>query len=381
MSVAAVAAVGCTATTQPTGTAPPPPPPASIQLALQPVAGGLDRPLDLTAPPNDTRLFVVEQTGAIRIIAGGAVLPVPFLDLSAAISCCGERGLLGMAFPPTYPTDDRVFVSYTRTTGDSRISFFRVSSDPNVADPTETVLLDVPQFASNHNGGQIAFGPDGFLYIGLGDGGGAGDPAMTGQDRTDLLGSILRLDVNGGSPYAVPASNPWVAHQTFRAELWNYGLRNPWRFSFDRSTGDLYIGDVGQGRREEINVQAAGAGGGQNYGWNVMEGSTCYQASTCNPAGLTLPVVEYDHANGACSVTGGYVYRGPAVPELAGMYFYGDYCAGWVRSFRLVDGQATEQATWATLGTGGNLTSFGQDAAGELYVVAGGTVARIVRAP
>jgi glucose/arabinose dehydrogenase len=343
------------------------------------VASGLDRPLDLTAPPNDGRLFVAEQTGAVRVIAGGVLLPTPFLDVRDSVSCCGERGLLGLAFHPAYPADGRVFVSYTSRSGASRIASFHVSSDSNVADPTETVMLEVPQFASNHNGGQIGFGPDGYLYIGLGDGGGSGDPAQTGQDRTDLLGSMLRIDVDGAAPYAVPATNPYVGHQSFPAEIWNYGLRNPWRFSFDRQTGDLYIADVGQGQREEVNVQPSGSAGGGNYGWNTMEGSICFQSSSCSRAGLILPVVDYDHGNGACSVTGGYVYRGSTIPELAGTYFYGDYCAGWVRSFRYANGQAMEHTTWASLETGGGLASFGQDAAGELYIISGSTVARIVR--
>ena len=382
-----LALVGCTSTTQPTGGNPPspppppplPPPPGSVVLALQAIASGLDRPLDLPPPPNDPRLFVAEQTGAIRIISSGTVLATPFLDLSSQVSCCGERGLLGIAFPPDYATDGRVFVSYTRGNGDSRISSFPVSGNPNVADPTETVILDVPQFASNHNGGQIAFGPDGYLYISLGDGGGSGDPTGTGQDRTDLLGSILRIDVDGGTPYAIPPTNPYLGHQTFREELWNYGLRNAWRFSFDRQTGDMYIADVGQSQWEEVDFQPAASSGGENYGWNTMEGSHCFQVATCNQTGLTLPVLDYDHSNQACSVTGGYVYRGSAISELAGTYFYGDYCAGWVRSLRIVNGQATDLMSWSALDTGGGLTSFGQDAAGELYIIAGGMVWRIGR--
>ena len=217
------------------------------------------------------------------------------------------------------------------------------------------------------------------VYISLGDGGGGGDPQANGQDRTTLLGSILRIDVDGGSPYAIPGTNPYRNHLTFREELWNYGLRNAWRFSFDRSTGDMYIADVGQGSREEINFQPAASTGGENYGWNVMEGSQCFNAGSCNQSGLTLPVHDYDHSGGACSITGGLVYRGSAIPALAGTYFYADYCAGWVRSFRLSGGQASDHFDWADLAVN-SPTSFGQDAAGELYIVGSGTVWRIVEA-
>ncbi len=269
---------------------------------------------------------------------------------------------------------------YSQNNGDTRISSFTVSADPNQADPaSESILLNQSQFAGNHNGGQIAFGPDGYFYISLGDGGGGGDPQANGQDRTTLLGSILRIDVDAGSPYAIPGTNPYRNHPTFREELWNYGLRNAWRFSFDRSTGDMYIADVGQGSREEINFQPAASTGGENYGWNVMEGSQCFNAGSCNQSGLTLPVHDYDHSGGACSITGGLVYRGSAIPALAGTYFYADYCAGWVRSFRLSGGQASDHFDWADLAVN-SPTSFGQDAAGELYIVGSGTVWRIVEA-
>jgi len=361
--------------------APGPPPPGAPTLALETVAGGLSSPLDLTAPPGDqSRLFVAEQTGAIRIIENGMLLPLPFLDLSGVVSCCGERGLLGIAFPPDYATTGRLFVSYTKRNGDSRIASFTVSAgDPNVADPgSEAVILEVSQPFGNHNGGGIVFGPDGMLYIGFGDGGSGGDPQGNGQDRTDLLGSILRIDVSGSAPYAIPADNPYAGHATFRQELWNYGLRNPWRFSFDRQTGDLYIGDVGQNRREEIDVQPAASAGGENYGWNTMEGLECYNATSCDQTDLVLPVLDYGHGGGACSVTGGYVYRGSAIPALAGTYFYADYCAGWVNSFRWDGAAATEQIRWDALAPGDVITSFGQDADGELYVIGGGTVFRIV---
>jgi glucose/arabinose dehydrogenase len=345
---------------------------------LQLVASGLDRPIDLTAPAGDPRLFVAEQTGAIRIISGGGVLPTPFLDLSGQVFCCGESGLLGIAFHPNYAANGRFFVSYSQGNGDSRIAEYSVSGNPDVANTAETVIIDVPQPASNHNGGQIAFGPDGYLYISLGDGGGGGDPNGLGQSRTELLGSILRIDVDGASPYAIPSTNPYAGHQTFRQELWNYGLRNPWRFSFDRQTGDMYIADVGQNLWEEIDFQPAASSGGENYGWNTMEGSHCFEATTCNQTGLTMPVLDYDHLDGSCSVTGGYVYRGTSIQGLAGTYFYADFCTRWVRSFRMNNGQATELTEWTALMPPDRIVSFGQDANGALYIIAGSSVHRIV---
>jgi len=350
-------------------------------LGLAPVASGLSEPVYLTHAPQDPgRLFVVEKTGAIRIIANGILLPRPFLDLSDSVSTGSEQGLLGLAFPADYAATGRFYVSYTRKSGDSRLARYRVSTtDPDSADPaTGQMLLGVSQPASNHNGGMIAFGPDGYLYYGLGDGGGGGDPLLTGQDPTDLLGSILRLDVSGPGGYTIPPTNPFATSATNRHEVWNYGLRNPWRFSFDRQTGDLYIGDVGQGQHEEIDVQPAAGGGGENYGWNVMEGLSCYNTTSCNQAGLTLPVLDYDHGS-ACSVTGGYVYRGSAIPSLQGHYLYADYCAGFVRSFRWVGGQAVDRQSRATLSPGPFITSFGEDSDGELYLMTqGGDLYRIV---
>ena len=337
--------------------------------------------MDLTAPAGDARLFVAEQTGAIRIISSGTLLLAPFLDLSGRISCCGECGLLGIAFHPNYAANGRFFVSYTQGNGDSRIAEYTVSGNPDVAGAAETVILDVPQPFSNHNGGQIAFGPDGYLYISLGDGGSGGDPNGFGQSRTELLGSILRIDVDGAGPFVIPPSNPYFGHATFRQELWNYGLRNAWRFSFDRQTGDMYIADVGQNLWEEVSFQPGSSAGGENYGWNTMEGNNCFQSATCDQTGLTLPVLEYDHSNGACSVTGGYVYRGTSIQGLAGTYFYADFCARWVRSFRMSNGQATELTEWTALMPGSTVTSFGQDANGELYISAGSSVYRIVSRP
>jgi glucose/arabinose dehydrogenase len=358
----------------------PVPPEGAVPVALEQVAEGLDFPLYLTAPPGDPRLFVVEKGGAIRVIKDGALLAEPFLDIHAQVSTGGEQGLLGLAFDPAYATNGRFIVHYTNTAGDTRLSAFHVSADPDRANPTsEQVLLAVDQPFANHNGGQIAFGPDGFLYLGLGDGGSEGDPNGTGQRRDDLLGSILRLSISS-SGYTVPPDNPFVGANGARGEIWSYGLRNPWRFSFDRLTGDLYIGDVGGNRLEEIDVAPASTRGGRgvNYGWNVMEGTSCLGGAGCDTTGLTLPVLQYDHGQG-CAVTGGYVYRGAAIPALQGHYFYADYCRGFVRSFRLVNGAPAEQADWPTLSPGAAIPSFGEDAAGELYVLsADGRVLKIV---
>jgi glucose/arabinose dehydrogenase len=356
-------------------------PEGPVPVGLEAVATGLAFPLYLTAPPGDPRLFIVEKGGAIRVVRDGAPLAAPFLDLGGQVSTGGEQGLLGLAFPPDYMTSGRFFVHYTDLAGDTRLSGFRVSADPDVADPaSEAVIFTADQPFGNHNGGQIAFGPDGYLYLGLGDGGGAGDPLGNGQSLAEPLGAILRIDPAGGTPYAVPADNPFVGAEGARPEIWSYGLRNPWRFSFDRGTGDLYVGDVGQGQWEEIDVATAAEGGGRgiNYGWSIMEGRHCLSGDSCTPEGLALPVVEYGHGSG-CSVTGGYVYRGAAIPALQGHYFYADYCRGWVRSFRLEGGAAVDEAEWSTLRPGGPVASFGEDAAGELYVVAGGgQVFRIV---
>jgi glucose/arabinose dehydrogenase len=361
----------------------PDPPDGPDIVALTLIASGLTAPLYLTSPSGDTeRLFIVEQGGTIRIVQNGTLLPAPFLDITANISSGGERGLLGLAFDPDYTTNGRFFVHYTDVAGNTRVSMWlRSSADPNLADPaSEQLVLAAEQPFPNHNGGQLSFGPDGYLYLGLGDGGSGGDPQGRGQDLTDLLGSILRLDVHTATPYTIPPDNPFAGRTDASPEIWSYGLRNPWRFSFDRANGDLYIGDVGQSAWEEIDVSPASenAGKGINFGWNVMEGKHCYSASSCNQAGLALPVLEYDHGEG-CSITGGYVYRGAAIPEIQGHYFYGDYCGGWVRSIRIDGGAITQSYQWPALAPGGSITSFGEDAAGELYVVsAGGQVFRIV---
>lgn len=359
-------------------------PPVGAGARLQQVAAGLSTPLYLTAPAADPRLFVVEKTGGIRIVKDGVLLEAPFLDVTAQVSAGGEQGLLGLAFDPEYAANGRFVVHYTDLAGNTVLSRFQVSADPDRADPaSEQLILTAVQPASNHNGGQVAFGPDGFLYLGLGDGGGSGDPQGRGQGLIDLLGSILRINIRTGDPYTVPGDNPFAGNPDARPEIWSYGLRNPWRFSFDRANGDLYIGDVGETRLEEIDVStpADGAGRGVNYGWSVMEGSQCFRGSGCDQTGLTLPVLQYSHQEG-CSVTGGYVYRGSAIPSLQGHYFYADFCQGWVRSFRYAGGSVTEEASWPTLSPGGPILSFGEDSAGELYVLqAGGGVFKIVPEP
>ena len=342
------------------------------------VTEGLGTPVFLATPAGDTRLFVVEQQGRIRIVENGTLLPTPFLTI-ANLSAGGERGLLSMAFHPGYAQNGFFFVNYTDARGDTRVERYRVSADRNRADPASAQLvIQVAQPYSNHNGGLVAFGPDGKLYIGMGDGGGGGDPDETGQDPLHLLGKLLRLDVDGAAPYAIPPDNPFAGRSDRRPEIWATGLRNPWRFSWDRTANLLFVADVGQNRLEEINVVPA-AQAGVNYGWDVMEGSDCFEpGSGCDRTGLLLPVAEYTHADG-CSVTGGYVYRGQDLPALRGTYFYADYCQGWVRSFRYAGGQATEARSWE-LQDVGTITSFGEDARGELYVLAGGGVYKIVAA-
>jgi len=351
-----------------------------VALRLEQVATGLSFPVFVTAAPGDTsRLFIVEKGGTVRVVKNGTLLPTPFIDLGARVTTGSEQGLLGMAF---HPTDGRVVLSFTvpgpTGGGRSRVATFTTGANPDVLDPaSEALVLEVDQPYTNHNGGDVAFGPDGYLYFGLGDGGAGGDPQGHGQSRDDLLGSILRLDLDHGLPYTVPASNPFVGQAGIRPELWNWGMRNPWRFSFDRANGNLYIADVGQNAWEEVDVQPASSAGGENYGWAELEGTHCYGGGGCSSAGTVLPVTEYNHDDG-CSITGGYVYRGTAIPAIAGTYFYSDYCEGWVRSFVYQGGRATEAKSWPDLATGQQVTSFGQDARGELYIaVANGTIYRI----
>lgn len=362
---------------------PPPPPPPAGGLALRDV-GTFSFPVQVVAVPGDNaRLFVVEKRGTVRIVRQGATLGTPYLDWTANVSTGSEQGLLGLAFHPQYQSNGIVVIHYTDRQGDTRVSTVRVSSDPDRVDATsERPILQVAQPFSNHNGGSIAFHPsDGHLYIGLGDGGSGGDPQGNGQKLTTVLGKLLRLSISSSGQATIPADNPFTARTGARGEIWSYGLRNPWRWSFDRATGDLYIGDVGQNAREEVNVTTLAASKGANFGWNVMEGRACYQAATCDQSGLVLPVLDYQHGDG-CSITGGHVYRGSAIPSLVGTYFYADYCQGWVRSFRINNGAVADPREWPALAPNGQITSFGEDAQGELYLMtAGGRVARIVASP
>lgn len=354
--------------------------PASFALAVQRIATGLSIPVYLTSPPGDARLFVVELGGKIKIVENGALLATPFLDISARISTGGERGLLSVAFHPSYKTNGFFFVYFTATNGDIRIERYSVSANPDVANAgSSKLIITAPHSsASNHNGGLAMFGPDGKLYLGLGDGGGGGDPFGNSQNKATPLASILRIDVDNGDPYSIPAGNPYIGVSGAKQEIWAIGLRNPWRYAFDRTTGLLYIADVGQDKFEEVDVVPA-TQAGVNYGWNVMEGLSCYNATTCNQTGFQPPVFDYSHSDGSCSITGGLVYRGSALPQIAGHYFYSDYCLGFLKSFRYANGAVADARTWS-VGSLGNVTSFGEDAAGELYVTSSnGSVYKLVR--
>ena len=288
--------------------------------------------------------------------------------------------MLSVAFHPRYAQNGFFYVNYTDRNGDTQVERYRVSLDPDVADPASAhPILHVGQPYSNHNGGHILFGPDGKLYVGMGDGGSGGDPHRYGQDRTTPLGKLLRLDVDRGDPYAIPPDNPFVNESGARPEIWAYGLRNPWRMAFDWTTGLLYIADVGQNKWEEVNVQPVTAAG-LNYGWNRMEGAHCYGLPVCTKTGVVLPALEYDHDEG-CSVTGGAVYRGKRLPFVAGHYFYSDYCTGFLRSFTYENGIVTNRHSW-NVGALGSVLSFGEDGAGELYILSGnGGVYKLIEQP
>ena len=343
--------------------------------------GEFRSPVYLTAPSGDPRLFVVEQAGRIQIVKNGTRLSRPFLDISERVRSGGEQGLLSMAFHPDYRNNGQFFVNFTDRNGDTRVERFKVSSNPEVADEASAKLvIGIDQPYSNHNGGLVMFGPDGMLYIGMGDGGSGGDPHGNGQNRNALLGKILRLNVSRVEPYSIPQGNPFRGAADAKPEIWATGMRNPWRFAFDRATGLLYIADVGQNEIEEIDVEPVTAAG-LNYGWNIMEGDRCYRGDGCDRSGLTMPKVVFNHSGGACSVTGGFVYRGRRVPSIAGHYFYSDYCAGWLKSFRMQNGAVTDRRDWIPSSNLGHVTSFGEDGAGELYILSeSGSVFRIAGA-
>lgn len=348
------------------GAPPPPPsealtaPPAALAaaVALEPVGSGFERPVALVAAPGDPRTFVVEQLGYIRTLDGGRPSAAAFLDLSAEVSTGNEQGLLGLAFHPRFAENHRLFVDYTDRDGDTHVVEFRTTADGARVDrATARPLLRIAQPYSNHNGGNLIFGPDGALWIGTGDGGAAGDPQGNGQDPDSLLGKMLRLDPDQPTPA------PTIVAR---------GLRNPWRYAFDAATGDLYIGDVGQNEWESVYVVPAARLTGHNFGWNVAEGRHCYQAERCDRRGFTAPVTDYSHQVG-CSITGGGVYRGAALADLAGLYFYADYCTGLIRSFRWAPDGIRDHWDWkSTLDPAGvlsQISSFGTDAAGELYLL------------
>jgi glucose/arabinose dehydrogenase len=358
---------------------------AAPQIALQPVASGITAPVAVThAGDGSGRLFITLKAGKIVIHDGTRVLPTPFLDISPLVSNGGEQGLLSVAFHPNYRSNGLFFVNYTNTSGDTVIARYSVSQDPNVADPNSAaILLTVAQPFANHNGGQLQFGPDGYLYIGMGDGGAGGDPLNNGQNLGTLLGKMLRINIDGAFPYTIPEDNPFVGTEGARKEIWALGLRNPWRFSFDRLTGDLFIADVGQDSWEEIDYQVAGSKEGENYGWKLMEGNHCYIPSTnCNTGALTLPIIEYAHGPNdsvGCAVTGGYRYRGTKNYGLSGIYFYGDFCSG--RIWGASQQPSGEWTTTELLATSLSISTFGEDEAGELYIAnySPGAVYRIVK--
>lgn len=354
------------------------PSPDKSSFKLTRIAAGLQSPVYVTGSGDGSgRLFIVEQIGRIRILENGALLPKPFLDIRSLVVSGGERGLLSVAFHPQFKTNGVFVVDYTRASktpsevGDTVIERFTVTPDSNVVDPASGQnLMVINQPQANHNGGLVKFGPDGLLYIGMGDGGNGGDtgfghaPQGNGQSLATLLGKMLRIDVGATGPYTIPPGNPHFGPGTKR-EIWAYGLRNPWRFSFDRATGDLYIGDVGQNAWEEIDYQPAGFAGGANYGWPLWEATHRYRGGPA-PSGDTKPVAEYSHAGGQCSVTGGYVYRGARIPALSGFYFFGDYCAG--RIWALIKFGGHWRLTLVR-DTAYHISSFGEDDAGELYLV------------
>jgi glucose/arabinose dehydrogenase len=354
----------------------------SFSIKLTKVVGGLVAPTQVTNARDGTnRLFIVEKRGTVRVVQNGALKAGYFLDIRDKVSESGERGLLGLAFHPNFKTNHRVYAYYTNNGGDIVVSRFTTNSTrTDVVESTATPFVLIEHSAAtNHNGGAMAFGPNGYLYIGVGDGGGSGDPGNDAQElTTTFLGKILRLDVNGSGAgkygrYAIPSSNPFAGPTYGHGEIWAYGLRNPWRISFDRATGELFIADVGQNAYEEIDREPAGYGGGRNYGWSAMEGFHCYKPSLCPFAGDTLPVAEYSHAGGNCAITGGYVYRGKTYTKLVGLYVFADWCSGRIWTMPHDGSTKTQRADVTS-----NITSFGESEYGELYAVSsGGSLLRV----
>jgi glucose/arabinose dehydrogenase len=331
------------------------------------VTSGLESPVFLTpAGDGSGQLFVVEQPGRIRVLERGVLLPTPFLDITERVLSGGEQGLLGLAFHPDYRRNRRFFVNYNRKSdGATVLAEYRRGAAPALASREERILMVVPQPYANHNGGMVVFGPDGYLYIGRGDGGSGGDPDNRAQNPKDLLGKILRIDVDQGDPYGIPSDNPF-AKEGGHPEIFAFGLRNPWRFSFDGKTGELWVADVGQHKWEEIDLATRGG----NYGWRVMEGAHCYSpALFCETKDLIVPILEYPHEKGRCSVIGGYVYRGRSLTGLAGQYVYGDFCSGEIFGFQRTQEGKVSHEPHVLIKTPLRISSFGQDEAGELYVL------------
>jgi glucose/arabinose dehydrogenase len=340
-------------------------------LSVQLVATGLESPVLVASPPGDSRLFVVERRGVIRIVRSGQPAAEPFLDLRGEVSTFGsERGMLSMAFHPQYAQSGRFFVTYTGIDGAVHlVRFERSGNNPDVANPaTRQELLRIPTPGVQHYGGMMQFTPEGKLLVSIGEGGTFTEPGGEAQNPETLLGKLLRLDVDSGDPYRVPSDNPYANRENWRGEIWAMGLRNPWRFSVDPSTRELYLADVGDNSYEEVNIVPVDTPG-LNYGWNYFEGPNCQFAEFCTSGEFHLPEVEYSHQPPCTSVTGGIVYRGTAYPEHQGRYFYADYCLGWIRSLRFVGGRVTEELDWATSIPSDHIVSFGEDGANELYAV------------
>jgi glucose/arabinose dehydrogenase len=343
--------------------------PAAIQVKPTAFAQGLQKPTAIAATGDtaDRRLFVTEQDGTVQVVdEQGKLGTQPFLDIRSKVLVDSEMGLLGMAFHPKYQENGYFYVYYINKSKQSVLARFKLDATTGRADAkSEKVILTLQQSYTNHKGGQVAFGPDGFLYLGLGDGGSGGDPDDNGQDKNTWFGKVLRLDIDKGDPYSIPASNPFATTKDAKPEVWAWGLRNPWRFSFDRTTHDLYIGDVGQSKYEEIDFQKASSKGGENYGWRCYEGQHVFNTDGCMPAeGYVQPIVEYAHEAGRCSVTGGYVYRGSLQSKLVGTYFYGDLCTGEIFA------ASQQTGAWKTTLAGtspASITTFGEDNSGELY--------------
>ena len=352
---------------------------SQLVIDLEEIADGFDSPVDISHAGDD-RLFIVEQDGYIRILnPDGTTESDPFLDIDGQVASGGERGLLGLAFHPNYAENGYFFVNYTKNGGDSRISRFTVTEDPNIADvDSELIILEQEQPYSNHNAGDLAFGADGYLYIPFGDGGSGEDPLNAGQSTDTWLGKMLRIDIDGEEPYTVPDSNPFIDNDDYLPEIWAIGLRNTWRISFDAETGDLWMGDVGQYDWEEIDLELAGDAGGRNYGWRCYEGTHAFNTNGCvDESELTWPVTEYNHSGGACSVTGGYVYRGESFATMYGKYFYVDYCNGLFRALEADGEDWIVHEVTNSLGFG--WTSFGENSAEELFVCnSDGTIYQLV---